>query len=1479
MPGLDEWRVRLGEQRDDLRAAEDATARTRWDLARADDLLAEALRAGDHAGVERAADERRAAERAHVDAVRRSEGLRDRVTDRLRDVLDRIGERLGGDHEVELEGVDPAVPIALLPVRLETRFAGPDTAPVLQVRVYPDDLHVDDHEPDLSPEEVEAGKAYWTSLRTDPEDQAWSVLAARLGPYRALWVREQLRPSDPAGDPLAFPDVTLRADGTSRPPVARALPDLFLVRVRAGDWRRTVPGKPVADTLQVGLDLSGVSTPEQVDEGDPAVLGDEVVTLGKGTAWLSDFGAALEAGMAVEVPLPAHTSYVDEVLVTGVCLSLDPDAAGTVVEDLVARHHVTHGAGFVPPGTPTNNLADSTSGWDSRPDPSRLDPSARPAVAGDGNAAVLAQALGLARDGLETLPYAEGRDAAESVVMARALFEATWGPFLRTQAQPGFPLRVLPLVHAHATTWVRGGGPLPAVRLGRQPYGVLPVQPRRPWRPHHGDDELTAWLGEHLPRLRRLWLAGRGSAPTGVAAYSHEPVSSHYRVRTSSSSSARSIFDALGLGDFPGGPGVQDRRLMAELDIGDFLPMFATQRFARDPVDLWLPLADEHDLDFFLVAPNPKEATSVLGLLLRNAALQLSDNLADQLLHPLGDGALLGLAAARTPTLGLDRLTEVAVSTTPEVTVGGMQPLSAKLSARVPDAAGAEVSVQDRIAADVVVGAQVDVARYHHLDAFRTYAGAHRDLGAIPVERRARLAAEVLDCASHRYDAWVTSLATRRLSQLRSSRPTGLQLGAWGVVQGVRRRTPAAVPDRPDLPAGTVQDEANQGFVLAPSLQHADVAGVLRAAWLARSGGLADPTAPFAVDLRSDRLRQALALADGMRNGQQLGALLGYLLERALHDASGVQAGVEVDWAVFELRRLYPLRVESAENADPGLPSERLVVDGWRVAQDVMDGGAPVEDRVMAAAPGGLDVGGCTAAIRQALHGVVGALDALMDLGLAESVHQLAGSSFARAAAATDMVGRAAVPPDAFDVAATPRGGQGIDQRLVVVTVGDERPAGWATGTPRSDLAPQADAFVARRLGPAAGVVVRLLDEKGDEAGRCDLGDLGLSALDLAVDAASQGGASPFPLLLAASRRRTGVDGTLALDPDGDAELVDLLEHAARWHEALAGKRPLSQATFRPRGVDAEVPDTSADGGALEHVLARATALESAAPTDATAALWGLDPRLSAEQRAVVVARRVADARAAADAPTAAKALLGGDAVVTGTVADPTAPWGVDQEVLGVTRGDLAGWVQDTARVRDPARALDEALLHGELRGTDAVALAAGQTPVVAGAVRAGATAAEIEEASRWVGKAFPGALGRQPVVSFVVVHDDGMAADATVTGIEVDAWVEVVPEQGGAGAIAANLASPDSRSPNTILLAVPSDVGAPWTQESLFSVVEEALELAECRLVDLDASRRVPAVLPAIYVSEFDDEVRPWRDVLQHLETFPVRYVAKGEL
>src|SRR5262249_31923462 len=56
------------------------------------------------------------------------------------------------DDQGPVDLVRTDCPLALLPVRLETRFAGgPGSATTLRIRVYPDDIHADSHEPELTP--------------------------------------------------------------------------------------------------------------------------------------------------------------------------------------------------------------------------------------------------------------------------------------------------------------------------------------------------------------------------------------------------------------------------------------------------------------------------------------------------------------------------------------------------------------------------------------------------------------------------------------------------------------------------------------------------------------------------------------------------------------------------------------------------------------------------------------------------------------------------------------------------------------------------------------------------------------------------------------------------------------------------------------------------------------------------------------------------------------------------------------------------------------------------------------------------------------------------------------------------------------------------------------------------------------------------------------------------------------------------------
>jgi hypothetical protein len=152
----------------------------------------------------------------------------------------------------------------------------------------------------------------------------------------------------------------------------------------------------------------------------------------------------------------------------------------------------------------------------------------------------------------------------------------------------------------------------------------------------------------------------------------------------------------------------------------------------------------------------------------------------------------------------------------------------------------------------------------------------------------------------------------RRRRALREARPAGLTIGAYGWVEEIE-------------PAG---DEASDGgFVHAPSIAHAATAGVLRSGYLSHNADASGDGA-FAIDLTSARVRTALHLVDGIRQGQPLGALLGYRIERGLHEA-------QLDRFVLSLRTTAPLTQGQLSDRGETLAPEALqsiaaanVVDG-----------------------------------------------------------------------------------------------------------------------------------------------------------------------------------------------------------------------------------------------------------------------------------------------------------------------------------------------------------------------------------------------------------------------------------------------------------------------------------------------------------------------------------------------------------------------
>jgi hypothetical protein len=514
-----------------------------------------------------------------------------------------------------IPGVDPLLPITLLPVRIETRFAGTPASPQLQVRLYPDDIHIDQHDPRLTRGELAAATRYWTSIRGGTgADQAWAQLLKDVGPKRAIWAREALTPTNSSGPPV-FPEAASVDGNAGIAATARALPSSFIVRVRYPDGEKIVQGKAIPASLQVGISFGDAPQgPTPVVHPNGA---DTTLVLDEGMRWMVEYDAALEAGMAVTVDLPPQTGFIQDVTAVGV--AADADGAA-LIGTLVESHRLSDGAAFIPPGTPTNNLADSASGYSitALPPPGPVTAPAEGSVA-----AVLAGAWSMDPMALAPIDGAASRELEEARVMGHALFEATWGAYLRQQAQPGFDLSLLPHVYAHVTSFVRGGGPLSAIRMGRQPYAIAPVMAQGAWAPVD-EGTFQQWLAGFLPRIRRLWTSGAVDSPSGPDVFAHDPVSTHVRLRTTNMSAAVDYMIAMGDAVVHGDPEVSRRALLAELGFTTATPTVLTHLFPKSAADLWLPMAADGDTAFNVLAPVPKDASSVLGLLLRNSALRIA---------------------------------------------------------------------------------------------------------------------------------------------------------------------------------------------------------------------------------------------------------------------------------------------------------------------------------------------------------------------------------------------------------------------------------------------------------------------------------------------------------------------------------------------------------------------------------------------------------------------------------------------------------------------------------------------------------------------------------------------------------------------------------------------------------------------------------------------------------------------------------------
>ena len=213
-------------------------------------------------------------------------------------------------------------------------------------------------------------------------------------------------------------------------------------------------------------------------------------------------------------------------LVVGVRTGETAEDQAAQLDELLTAHRYTRGLAFIAQGTPTNNTPEAPSAYPvDDPGGTVSFPIARgSALAGTGtDGARFATALGLPATVVDHVAGAGRDEQTRAQAMVRALWPATIGYFLDQLLAPEVSTATAEAVREFMSGWVRPRGPLPAVRVGAVPYGVLPVSAWSQWaaRPMrtHPLDCRTCWYASRTqprrtPRARPGWVARPTPTPT-----------------------------------------------------------------------------------------------------------------------------------------------------------------------------------------------------------------------------------------------------------------------------------------------------------------------------------------------------------------------------------------------------------------------------------------------------------------------------------------------------------------------------------------------------------------------------------------------------------------------------------------------------------------------------------------------------------------------------------------------------------------------------------------------------------------------------------------------------------------------------------------------------------------------------------------------------------------------------------------------------
>lgn len=467
----------------------------------------------------------------YIDALNTAQGLLAGARTTESQARDALASAIAAWAPTSLSPTDdmkrlPAnAPFIMFPIRIETRFgmtSGANPVPALLLRVYPDEIFLDTHEPRLTREEIDAAKTYFIETDTIQEQpESWRELIAGMSPERAAWVLRAMQPHDvnantslsmtffdpapgyppnPTHPGMRFPDPPKRPASWSKAGEG-IMPDRWVIVLSNQNQPapRIVVGNPIPEPLAMTPDPSAAPA-----DMVPVPGSNNKLTIDKKILWTVDFTEAERVGMAKTIPLQGTeaTTGFDRVLVFGVKTSMRQEATSKYVEKLIDSHHYTRGVSVVSQGSPTNNTEDLPAAFSHEEDPDEsfhVERDPQPSFADlhdyrlspldDGD--YLARAFGVPNGtflnirGGRTVPLfssdetGTGREQRRAEAMMDLLYELLFGHFGRELLDWNNMQR--PQARDWVKNFVRARGPAPAIRIGTVPYGILPALSIQSW--------------------------------------------------------------------------------------------------------------------------------------------------------------------------------------------------------------------------------------------------------------------------------------------------------------------------------------------------------------------------------------------------------------------------------------------------------------------------------------------------------------------------------------------------------------------------------------------------------------------------------------------------------------------------------------------------------------------------------------------------------------------------------------------------------------------------------------------------------------------------------------------------------------------------------------------------------------------------------------------------------------------------------------